>query len=478
VKYWKKDIPGAIDVFQLALTHCSKSWSTPLEGNDSASSFGSFSLDGSEDIMAAQGDQSFPEDDLVLAATLNCLGVLYFHLPKPETEKSLEFLVKALDQQRHHCNPPGNAKLGFSMSLPTVDSFGSTRTATVVATTLNNIGRIHFTCGRLDMAIESYSESLSIRRAILGPDHPDVAATVYNAGQTFHQLGQLTKALETYREFVRIALKTGKSNRYLVIVLKCMALIYQEQKDNKQALTFFHQALTVGRSILGTHGVVASILNKLGNLYYEMGDSDAAFEMYREGLAVERIVLDSNHPNIAVTLSNIGQICKQRGDFAGALRLYEEALVIQTAPTTTSDILDPSVAVTLSNIGLIHYQTKKYAAALELYQEALRIRRELFGENSLDVASCLNSIGLVLFKLGLAEMAYQSFAESLRIRRHVQGQSHRDIAIIMYNIATIHLELGNDDESVADVLMAIGNVQSDMSKHEEAVKTYKDGESS
>lgn len=354
------------------------------------------------------------------AATLNCLGVLHFQLPEADTDTALHYLMTALSLQRPN--------------------------TLAVATTLNNIGRVHFTASRLDLALEAYETALRVRRTLLGNDHPDVAATVYNAGQTVHQMGNLTLALSYYHEFARISSVLPRPNRYLVVVLKCLALIYHERDDDEKAFRLFHEALDAGRSILGVHADVASILNKLGNMYYERGEFDQAISVYEQGLAAERLVLEANHPNIAVTLSNIGQIYKQRGDFTTALKLYEEALAIQRTITDANN--DATIALTMSNIGLIHYQSRRYEAALEMYQEALRIRREVFGEESLDAASCLNSIGLVLFKLGLQEMALESFSESLRIRRSIQGTCHRDIAIVLYNIATIQLDLGNDEEAI------------------------------
>ena len=65
--------------------------------------------------------------------------------------------------------------------------------------------------------------------------------------------------------------------------------------------------------------------------------------------------------------------------------MYEEALEIQLKSLGNSH---PAVAVTISNIGLINYQTRNYTKALDHYQEALRIRRDAFGENNLEVASC------------------------------------------------------------------------------------------
>ena len=389
---------------------------------------------------------------LELAATLNCLGVLHFHLPKSDTSRAMDYYLKALEMRK--------------------ELHGSHNRD--VATLLNNIGRVYYIKGAYDKALEKYLDALDIRRSLLGRDHLDVAATVYNAGQTYHQQGDLEKALKFYQEFMSITVpKLGQTHRDVAIMLKCMAQIYHERREYERALALYEEALSVGRAALGMHAEVASILNKMGNLYYERGDFDAATERYKEGLAVERAVLHSLHPNIVVTLvsgwdylelqdylldkqsiltdeffnlqTNLAQIAKQKGEYHEGLKLYKEALDIQVKSLGQSH---PSIAVTLSNMGLIHYQNKSYSKSLDIYQEALRIRRDAYGENHLDVASSLNSIGLVLFKLGLHEMAMQSFVESLKIRRALLGDAHRDVAIILYNIATIHLERGDEEEAM------------------------------
>jgi len=360
------------------------------------------------------------------ASTMNCLGVVYFHLQKSHAEKALECLLNALSIRR--------------------ELLGSRHPD--VATTLNNIGRVNYINGQLDNALRMYDEALGIRRELFGSDHLDVAATVCNAGQAYHQRGELNTALRLYEEFVRIVMpRLGKNHRDIFLMYKCMAQAHQECGDHERALSCYSEALSVGRSALGTtnHVEIASILNKMGNLYYRRDDYDHAIEMYREGLEIERVVLDDTHPNITVTLSNIGQIHKQRGEYADALKIYGEALTIQTETLGASN---PSVAVTLSNIGLIHYQRGRFSESLNFYQETLRIRREAFGEDNLEVASVLNSIGLVLFKLGVYDLAKQSFMECLTLRRKLLGNDHREVAVILYNVGTIYLEEGDEEKAI------------------------------
>jgi tetratricopeptide (TPR) repeat protein len=360
-----------------------------------------------------------------IAATLNCLGVVYFHLTRAQTAEAKECLTSALSLQR--------------------TLFGKHR---IVATTLNNIGRVYFMEARFEEAMAVYSEALEIRRSILGTNHADVAATVYNIGQTYHQMDKLDEALEFYEEFLRISAPTrGCSHqRHVCNILKCEAQVFYRRQDYDRALSLYQDALVLGQATLGAHAEVASIMNKIGNLQYEMRNFEEAIKVYYRGLDMERIVLDENHPNIAVTLSNIAQVHKQLGDYDSALALYREALALQMKAVGASD---PCVALTLSNLGLILYQSRQYSVALDMYEEALRIRLDAFGESNLDVASSLNSIGLVLFKLGLNEMALKSFSQSLTIRRDILGETHRDVAVILYNIATLFNELGDEEKAIS-----------------------------
>lgn len=359
-----------------------------------------------------------------MAATLNCLGVLNFHMLKYDEKQTQGYLTKALSMQKLLHGP----------------------CSVIVATTLNNVGRLQFMEGNLDAAVQTYNEALRLRRRLLGDDSLDVAATIFNLGQTHHNKGDLSTALMFYEEFLRIAMPTlGQCHRDVAFILKCIAQIYHEQGNKTRAIKTYTESLALCQACSSVTAELSSICNKLGNLYFEEGDFDEALKMYQKGLEVERAVFDPFHPNIVVTLSNIAQIHKHRGDFVAAFSFYDEVCAIQM---TAIGRRDPSVAGTLANIALMHYQNDNLNSALEIYQEALDIRRENFGEDNLDVASTLNSIGLVLFKAGILPLALESIAQSLKIRRSILGDTHRVVAVNLYNIATIHMELGNEDDAM------------------------------
>jgi tetratricopeptide (TPR) repeat protein len=380
------------------------------------------------------GDSTIDTTKVSLAATLNCLGVLYFHLPRLSIEFSCELLLKSLSIQQEILRIVDGNTNNISGMIPMTSLFAST---------LNNIGRVHFMNGKNDLAIQISNESLRLRRQILGNDHLDVAATVFNLAHTHYEIQEYDTALTYCQEFLRITRpKLSIRHRDVAYVLKCIAHIHHQQKDYLAAIAAYHEALIACDAVFGIHSEVASICNKLGNLYYTIDKFDSALSMYESGLQIELEVFQPYHLNIAITLCNIAQIHKVKGNLEESLRLYMEVYIIQVASVGACD---PIVAVTLSNIGFLQYQCHQYKSAYETYQEVLHIRRTTLGDDNLHVAATLNSMGLVLYKLGELEMALENFMCSYQIRQSALGDSHSDVAVNLRNIGTILLTMGNDE---------------------------------
>ena len=402
---------------------------------------------------AVQYRYSIADEDEI-SSLYNCIGVLHFHNQHPTTTVSvaLQYFQEAVTIRRKLLNDGDDVAIGSEDHDHDDDNIR-------IATYLNNIGRCLYLQGDYDQALDQYSEALTIRRELLSSDgkthHLDCAATVYNIGQTYHRMedsnDNRTQAIKYYEEFIAIAgQKLGRTHRDLLTTYKSIAQLYHSQHKYEDAIAYLEEALRAStlnyKSI--NHQENASILNKMGNLWYEHGDNIRALERYKQGLAIERNVLHPLHPNIIVTLTNIGHIAKQMKSFQLALEYYNDALENQKKSfngSTDGDDSHPNIAITLSNIALIHYEQRAYTDSLDVYQDALRIRRDVHGDMHLDVASSLNSIGLVLFKLGYHDLSLRSFCECLKTRRHILGKDHRDIAIILYNIATIHMERNEED---------------------------------
>lgn len=75
---------------------------------------------------------------------------------------------------------------------------------TSVATTLNNIGSVHFSNCRYDKALEAYDESLRVMKMRLGDEHPDVATIFNNIGDVHYKVGNAHEAVTMYRKALTV----------------------------------------------------------------------------------------------------------------------------------------------------------------------------------------------------------------------------------------------------------------------------------
>jgi hypothetical protein len=105
-------------------------------------------------------------------------------------------------------------------------------------------------------------------------------------------MGELNEAMSLYQAFLTVAKARLRSEHCdIAIMYKCTAHIHQEGIDIAKQMV--EQVLMTGRAALGNfHPEVASTLNKIGNLSYELGDMTSAMSYYKERLLkVERAVL-------------------------------------------------------------------------------------------------------------------------------------------------------------------------------------------
>jgi tetratricopeptide (TPR) repeat protein len=393
------------------------------------------------------------ESHVDVASALNCLGVLHYH-------------ANSADSDDEKINKVENSSTSEAMEL--FQKSLVIRTNCIghdhvdVATTLNNIGRIHVQLDEFDEALGYYEDSLRIRRNCLGTNSLDYAATAFNAGQSLHQLGNLDEAADLYREFLRVALmKFGHSHRDVAVVLSGIAQIHQEKKEYDKALELYEESLCAGKAALGeNHSEIAMLYNRIGNFYFERERLGDAMKCYKRGLRIEKRVLPSDHPNIVVTLSNLGEIHRQRNEWDDAAKMYIEALDILRKKHKRED--NAEVASTLNTIGLIHDQRGDTCVSLHYLQDALLMRRRLLLNNNddeekdsdatdqkkLDVAETLVYVGTTLYRKSVFSVAIELFTEALQLREKVLGKDHRGTAFVLYNIALVHQQRGCYEQAI------------------------------
>ncbi|MEG4069992.1 CHAT domain-containing protein, partial [Microcoleus sp. Pol11C2] len=147
---------------------------------------------------------------------------------------------------------------------------------------LTRIGLVYSDLGEKQKALEYYSQSLALRRAV--SDRGGEAATLHNIGGVYSDLGEKQKALE-----------------------------------------YYSQSLPLSRD-LGNRGGEAATLTRIGLVYSDLGEKQKALEYYSQSLPLRRAVGDRGGE--ANTLYNIAYVKRDQNNLTEALNDIESSIKI------------------------------------------------------------------------------------------------------------------------------------------------------
>jgi tetratricopeptide (TPR) repeat protein len=321
-----------------------------------------------------------------------------------------------------------------------------------VASLLHLIGCVYLMAGEHKKAMKLFEESLQARRKVLGFVHLDVASTLFNMAFLHQTRNRLDKALKCLEEALKIRqLRLPDSEKVAITHEKIGTLARSIGKTKKSEIAF-NEALRIRKLIHGdSHEAVATVLQELGDLMDDLGEYDEAMKHYVEALDIRQTQLGPDDLAVAETLYSMGFSLQNNEASGRALQCFEESLSIRKFQLGEDA---KEVGDTLNMMGFLHAQRGELDEALSILWDALRVRK--LHDDNIKVSETLKNIGNVHREKGEFDLAIECYEECLRIRR---------------------AELGENHEKVADVYVAIGNVQSDLDNIDEAMRSYEDGAS-
>jgi tetratricopeptide (TPR) repeat protein len=275
-----------------------------------------------------------------------------------------------------------------------------------VARGLQLLGRLLATVGDDPGAVAALTEALELRRAALGPAHPDVATT-----------------------------------------LDVLAGVRQAMGDPGAAEDLYRQALALRRAALGPdHPDVARALGNLAVVYQSMGDLPAAEAMFREALETQRRHFGPDHPEVAVTLDNLGMVYLHQGRFAEAGSSFAEAA--GAARRALGDA-HPDVARMLVHQALVLSAHGDDAGARPLLEQALGSLRRSLGVDHPEVFETLGALALAERAAGDRAAGEAHLALALAGARRVLGEEHPLTCELVRSQAMLDVEAGRDAAALA-----------------------------
>ena len=215
-----------------------------------------------------------------------------------------------------------------------------------------------------------------------------------------------------------------------------LAVQAEEEARYSDAIKYYELVGNILREE-GVKDIYAMTLNKIGLLYYNLGQYDKAIEHYTKALAIEEKL--GNKDGIATRLNNIGIVYHVRGQYDKAIEYYNKALVINEELGKKDQI-----AVQLNNIGEVYRVLGQYDQAIEHCTKALVIDEKLGRKEG--IANKLNNIGSVYLDWGQYDKAIVHYTKALAIFEELGKQE--GVAISSNNIGELYRVWGQYDKAI------------------------------
>jgi tetratricopeptide (TPR) repeat protein len=235
-----------------------------------------------------------------------------------------------------------------------------------LARLLGDIGRLYYSLGDLDLALNNYLKSLEICQEI--GDKKGEGTTLNNLSQIYHAKGDYETTLCYLQQSLAIQQEIG-DKKGEGATLNNISQIYHDKGDHDAALRYLQQSLTIRQEIGDKKGEGAT-LNNISQIYKARGDYDIALRYLQQSSIIVQEIGDKSGEG--TTLNNISEIYWSQGDHDTALRYLQQSLAIQ------QEIGDVAgLCATLFNMGHIHLRNEETDKANAWFVEAYQIAKKI-----------------------------------------------------------------------------------------------------
>jgi tetratricopeptide (TPR) repeat protein len=238
----------------------------------------------------------------------------------------------------YHTGQMSSAVARYQEALHLVTQLAPSDNKTVIETILserliaplNHVAQHYRRCGQYRESLLAYRKMYTIQVQAYGEENLSVASTLSNIGLMHFKLQQLDDAYVTYKETLRIrcALHEGTPDHPdISFTLNALGLVLFHQERLDLAHRCFRECLQLRESLLGSdHPEVAISWYNIASVDLAMGDEESALQCYKSVLTTLRKSRKPNHPDIILILQHLGKICRRLGQVDESLAYYWEVV--------------------------------------------------------------------------------------------------------------------------------------------------------
>jgi tetratricopeptide (TPR) repeat protein len=238
------------------------------------------------------------------------------------------------------------------------------------------------------------------------------------------------RSIETFR---RIGREEDSSSAKS---LNRLGNLYSDLGDYRKAEESYRRSLKIRGKVFGqSHPYCADVLFNLGILYVDMKDYGKAESCHTEALGIRRKALGDAHPDFVTSLNVLGDVYRDLNDFNRSEAFYRQA--IEAAGKALGEG-HPDHIRGMHRLIDLYSETGESGKAELLYIRLLGVYEKTIGESDPDYADALNDLGLLYNEMGEYGKAETCHKKALAIRRKSFGENHSDCAASLNNLGNLY----------------------------------------
>ena len=195
------------------------------------------------------------------------------------------------------------------------------------ATLLERLGRCHESLGQYASAEASHRKASSLRKEVLGLEHPDTLGSINDSASVLYSQGKYEDAEAMNRQTLARQEKVlGLKHPDTLESMNNLASVLYSQGKYEDAEAINRQTLARQEKVLGPeHPNTLASINNLASVLYSQGKYEDAEAMNRQTLARAEKVLGPEHPNALASVHWLAHLLAEQHRVDESLLLYQRA---------------------------------------------------------------------------------------------------------------------------------------------------------
>lgn len=174
-------------------------------------------------------------------------------------------------------------------------------------------------------AIQYYQQAINLAEKYLSPNHRSLFSTYLNLANVLQKQGNLNKAYDQCQLALNLLSETNEPN--ILLAYNTKALIYQQQKNYREAQKTLEQAIDICRKDFpSAYSILADMYHNTANIYYNKQDYSKAMKYYERAVKTDEKFVPINHSALASTYFNLATACQHLNDYQNAIDYAQKSV--------------------------------------------------------------------------------------------------------------------------------------------------------